>query len=550
MGRAKKMNTEPTYKPRGMFINRSLLQKNTAISTLDRMMTVRGYPIISDVTYFEGAQVIEHPAIISPVVNRQYDLYLLLEALHRGDPFVQAAVESLVVQTTQAGYRITFNPREWEKSDDVNMDARNKVVGFMHNWLDKLSFRSVLRATVRSLLIFGNAYIFLKRGGVPTGVPGRPRGNGMITELRVLHPAMIHVARKASGEVVAFVQRNTQSTAGWTKMLPKDVIHLKLEEVADRTYGVTFLESMLRDLKFQRDNEDNLRDLIEDYLIPLYHARLGLETPQGWRPATPESVDDFEVMWSQRASGQDLITDIGVQVEPLNPGRGNIDTKTILDQFQTNIQAPPGVPEELLTGRAMSTTQAAMIIKYEAMKKRCEYSHEIIIEAIENRLFIEGVKELLYSQVPDLYKNNDINLYLDYITNMPQFSFKIIETTNDKFDRLSNMVNAGGLTFNEYRIGVDRPALYETMTLADGTSINPYDYTLPILQIMVTNATGKAQVEATLTAQREKISNDRETQKKLPNTSTVTQSGKPKAKSAKTGRRPDRGKEANSEVDK
>jgi hypothetical protein len=266
--------------------------------------------IITHSEIYPGDGVMPHPTFLTEKLYVYEDMYLFCEKMYRTDPLVSAAVDHLVNFTIQSGYRILF---------ETNPEIAEKL----EFWLRWKHFLPLLEGHLRDLYLMGTSYIWLDFRQ-KTGKRGRPRLSNptTVTGWKVLHPAYMFVKKDEYGDVVGYIQRITALDKHWAFFKPEEIIHTNYRLIADRTYGTGLIETIIRDMHYERYSEYTLAEIFHEYLAPLFHIMCGLESAPGGgqRPASQDSIDSVRDYINSLAPNEDLVTDNSVKIDVLSPG--------------------------------------------------------------------------------------------------------------------------------------------------------------------------------------------------------------------------------------
>lgn len=496
---------------RSMFTNRRGLDRTSVLPYR------KGKPLATETEYIQG--VIPHYHISSRVLNIGTDIYEFMEWIYKSDPLVSSAVDHYTAFVVSSGYKVVIEQNE-------------KYGNRVDNWMRVNQIDDLIENIERCMCMFGDVYLW-KDYRKLTNTPGRPKKDdyGIITDMRIIHPKDMFVKQNEYGEVVGYLQRKSVLDKTYAFFNPNEIIHFKYKSIADKAYSSSLAEVMIRDLHYQRYAEHSLAEVFHDYISPLIHAKCGLDNAPGGgqRPASEKSIEKVEALLSSLQPNEDLVTDNSVQLEILSPGRSVGDYQPALEHFRTNALMGTGLPFWFF-GLTANITEASAVVMKEILEKHLKVHQNRISSAFEAHILPYVLLEILRLDLVELYieevgEEPDSYLIKDLIDEkalkiFPRLVWNPSESFSQRTDRLLRELNAGGLTYNEYRKESGRPPLDDPLA----------DLTLPLLEIK--------RMELQLQYQQ-KIRGIEADSKKVTesNSDTVDESGKPKAKSTDTHRR-------------
>lgn len=539
-------------------MNRGIRQKEKYYDLRIPNLRRKGKPLIEDPSSFASG-IVSHPRISTQVVLIQEDIYSFFEKVYLADPYVRQTIDTRRDYALQNDFGIYF---------PQNKDLAREV----EHWMRAHGFYLLLDNFVGSLLTFGNAFLWMDLERIRQGRSGRPSNNSpyVISDHRVVHPEYMFVQRSVDGDVKGYIQKKTKLDLGWAFFSPKEMLHVPYRPICDKTYGIGIIEAILRDLHFERLTENDLVEIIHDYVAPLYHVKCGFtNTRTGTiKPASQKSVNMVRDYLQSLGPQEDIVTDNTVEINVVGAGRQIGDTKPTLDHFKKNLLS--GLMPDIYFGSPEGTSQNVALVQQEKENMRTRYIQKIVSYNFETRvipyILLDIVKESIRD---DIYGNLDkypefrdispqqLNDYftVDRIKKIPIMYFKAIESEAEKHKRLREEYNSGKISLNEWR----KETFYEDISVPvyllgySGNGgigwilYNAAELPYIILQQLVAvhnslaGATvGSDEKKAEQDKQRvakQKLKGQRTPTKQNPATSTVDGSGQPVAKDVKTRRK-------------
>ncbi|MEM4462573.1 MAG: hypothetical protein QW695_06900, partial [Candidatus Bathyarchaeia archaeon] len=162
-----------------------------------------------------------------------------LERYYREDPIAHAAIDTYVELIVGVGYYTVAD------------DTRAKEV--VDRFAERIDMDNLLRESVRSMLIYGDAFI-------EKIYQGR-----CLTDLKLLPSKTMRVKRNEYGEVEAYIQ---EAKGRRIEFKPEEIIHLKYNPVGTSAYGLSLLHPVLDLLKAKRKAIDDMAKILSRYAAP------------------------------------------------------------------------------------------------------------------------------------------------------------------------------------------------------------------------------------------------------------------------------------------
>jgi len=224
-----------------------------------------------------------------------------------------------------------------------------------------------------------------------------------IVKLKLLPPEQMVVIRSVKGKVEAYVQQTATRNIIWGKVEGshsifntdkpylkvgelKDIIHYTFNRQAGDKYGQSLIEPAMRMLNVKFKVENDLPILIERYLAPLIHFKVGNEE----KPVTQSQLEDIRDKLKNIYADTEFVTDWTVESSVLGfENKGVFNIKDIMDVIDKDIMAAMGM-FPVLTGKTDSgDTKSAEV------QLRAEGRH---IKAIQRELKTEFEDKFIQAQ--------------------------------------------------------------------------------------------------------------------------------------------------------
>jgi len=306
--------------------------------------------------YFDAVDNIHEPEI-----DILADVHL---DMVRNDPVLSTAMDLTVDVTTANGYSFSGkNKRQIEDAQELFDEI--------------LDFDKVIDNVIYQLIIYGNAYMELRR----------TTGQG-IDEIHPLEPTEMAIQYDQHGRVIGYVQKpKGQKVKTEIKFKPEEVIYFRLKWVGSRVYSYSPLESIGRSF--------TTKILANDYLQALF-KHLPPRALHVLKAASREQREAYiaNLVRAKRNPNLDLVAIGDADVKLLTPdlGAGLIETlKFLREEVLMVTRVPPifvGLPDN-----SNRSSSESMSIPFETRVRKLQH---IIASQINRELMpqmgMPGVK--------------------------------------------------------------------------------------------------------------------------------------------------------------
>lgn len=202
-----------------------------------------------------------------------------LERFYREDPVAHAAVDTYVELIVGVGYYTVAEDRR----------AKEIVDGFS----EKVDMDGLLREAVRSMLIYGDAFIEKILDD-----------SGRLVDLKLLPSKTMRVKRNEYGEIEGYIQ---EAKGRRVEFKPGEIIHLKYNPVGSSAYGLSLLYPVVDLLRAKKKAVDDMARILSRYAAP----------KMIWRVENEASLRRLQAILESLQPDEDIILAGEVDYKPL-----------------------------------------------------------------------------------------------------------------------------------------------------------------------------------------------------------------------------------------
>ncbi len=246
-----------------------------------------------------------------------------------------------------------------------------------------------LARVCKCMLKHGNAYVEVVKDGEK------------IVRLKLLPPEQMVVVRLRTGKVLAYVQRTMSKNLVWgttdksnslfageNVVVGKvsDIVHYTFNRQAGDKYGTSLMQAALKMLAIRNHLVQNLPLLMDRYLAPLIHVKVGDEQ----NPPSDSLVQDIKDKLRNIYMDSELVTHYAISAEVLGfKDKGALDVKELFEIVDKDIMMAMGM-YPVLTGKAETGDT-----KSSEVQLRAESRH---IKSIQRELKTEFEDKFIVAQ--------------------------------------------------------------------------------------------------------------------------------------------------------
>lgn len=282
--------------------------------------------------------------------------YKLIWRAYLEEPIVRACVDITVDAIIGDGYIL-----KGKNESDVK---------FTKDFFKKINFQSFIQDVVMSLVIYGDAYIEKVRGK-----------DGVVQYLRTVDSSTVRIDYDEHGTPIKYIQRVNHRRVDF---YPDEMVHLSLNTIGARTYGISWLQSVLFTLQAKIAAQEFNTSYFRRPGLPrsLYISK-NLSDEQnkrviaGLRQATPQT--DIYL----NAGNGELTHSL------ISPNNQDMQFIELMNYLRQEIIAASGVPP-LFLGITEGANRANSQIQMEAWDRRKKKLRMMIQDAITVGLLTEA----------------------------------------------------------------------------------------------------------------------------------------------------------------
>jgi len=345
--------------------------------------------------------------------NEQKDIsiYEMYRNAYLRVPIVAAAIDTITSQTVQEFF--------FESADtDFTLQGpppvtktvvKKRKVSAIERFADEQNLQVFFNRVVKNMLIYGNSYVEVVSKG------------RRIEELKILDPITMDVVRKATGKVIAYIQRAGTTEIVWGDMNAKgvgsrakkvgsvkDIVHFKFNVIGSDKYGTSLIHRVLPIVDTKLDIERDMNVLIQRYVTPIIHAMVGDDN----HPASQSDVDSVTAKLEDIYADTEYVTShlvkmnvLGFQGKalPLEPLFSHVDM-----QIMTGMLVPP-----VLLGRSEGADRAIAEVQLRNFGRTINAIQRVLKVEFEDKIiknFFGGGVKLIWGTADERESQIDIDM--------------------------------------------------------------------------------------------------------------------------------------------
>lgn len=263
------------------------------------------------------------------------------------------------------------------------------------------SFETFLGEVVDQLLKYSNVFIVKARADVSKYAKGaRPLTDDeklrMVAGYYIIPTETVRIKRDAYNRPLSYAQQLDPQSLGnpmkkdmivWDA---EDVIHLYLDRKPGRMFGTPFCESTLDDVISLRSMEENILNLVDRELMPLYIYKVGNDSFPAKEGELDEAVTAIEML---KAEGG-LVAPGNHSVEVIGAEGNSLEIADYLAHFKERVAIGLGVSPHHLgmmgTSSNRSVTERLDLALYDKIKTYQGYLENALRIYVFNPILEEG----------------------------------------------------------------------------------------------------------------------------------------------------------------
>ena len=378
-----------------------------------------------------------------------FDLY---EALYKTEALVFRGINITAHHVMQPGFSIEGGDT---KSGELLTD-----------WSDFIGLDHLLHETVKSLLIWGNAYFEV--------IKDHDNEFGVV-DLKQIPPSTMYVYRTETGEVIGYIQvpktrrffngrgnflqtkqrlklprvkdladLKTEKKRGWKGQVKEaypgavpfdaeEIIHIKDNAMPGAEYGLSVIEPMMASLTIYQGMRLDIGVISRRYAAPKILWLIGDENT----PASDDMMDSFFEYLSVSNIGDDIVMPSWISFNVLGAGEVAMKMESYLQMLRDDVFAGLSVPEVLMGGNIKGTLASATI-QLESFSRRIVVIQRMLAHIARKTIF-------------PLVLGMDSELSRSEWTNIPSLTFRPMVTEEELMLRATNLYTNGIASREEVR---------------------------------------------------------------------------------------------------
>ncbi len=261
----------------------------------------------------------------------------------------------------------------------------------------KRPFNDFLIEAVDQLVKFSNVFIVESRGDIAPLYPGTLKTEDdrlPIAGYYIIPTETVRIKRNRNNIPLSYRQSliegmTWQGDANEPTWSADEVIHMYLDKKPGRPFGTPMIIGALDDVRSLRTIEENVLNLINNEINPIYKYKVGLPD----KPSTPEEVAQVAAEIEDLRTGGGLVMPERHDVEVVGSQGTALQVEGYLSAFKERLAVGMGMSPHhlgmLTEGGNRSVTDRLDIALYDKVKKIQRYVENMITQFIFNPLLRE-----------------------------------------------------------------------------------------------------------------------------------------------------------------
>lgn len=373
------------------------------------------------------------------------------------DPVARFCYTFFAQMTTAYGNRFDL-PLPLET--DLSEDQKNFIHFLESSWKDFVGFNQQQVIATFNLFAFGNYY-----AEIVFDDDSFEDGGWGIYKIKHIDPRTIYADRDESGRYVAYYQhpkalqiqpRSIKKSKLSTKLHPRQIIHIKLDDFLNSTYGISKTFSILDSIDMKVGAKGDTASIIKNRASPFLVWSIGSENMILSSKVLKEVYDLIDAQLGSNTDSDVFVPGL-VKVEAVGTD-GSDDAKNILpfiEFMNDEIGAVLGLPD-ILVGKSTASGESASA-KIEAFTRVLKNWQQFLATEFRNKLFCYFIKEPFVA-IRNENTNNVRRSFFDtyYISpkdyaEVPVIIPNTIESVADMRLRIGEMLDRGAMGVSEAR---------------------------------------------------------------------------------------------------
>ena len=308
-----------------------------------------------------------------------YDLAEIKRASET-DSYIKISLQKYSQLMFKAGYELNSD----NDAASEYIDTRFRIMSFSTG----IPMDILFNETAEDLFRYSNAFWVKSRidkifGGVAAkGVLDvKPVGGYFRVD-----PSTMKIKRDGAGRVTNYQQEVDGTTKSYKAT---DVVHFYLDKDAGAAFGKPRVIAAMEDVKLLRRIEGNVLALIYRFSIPLYHWKIGLDTP-GFQ-GTDKEITDMKYEIEKMTLDGSIVTNERTAISAIGAEGQALDASKYLTYFEKRVFAALGVSESQMGRGGAKQDADSMEAQQHNTVKHVQRVFAIFMENfVINELLLEG----------------------------------------------------------------------------------------------------------------------------------------------------------------
>jgi len=400
---------------------------------------------------------------------------LIYRNMVRNHPVIHAAIQTLVHLTLQKGYQWNCDPKAPKK--EIMEEDVYKIFNNLKCDFDLV----ILPQIVFDLITYGSAFVEnLFAGQVKKrDIADIKKGHGIISELdieddgelinlKALDPYYMRVSRDAYNNVLGFRQIIAYPPVAF---VPSKITHYRYQPTTvsyESAYGTSILQACVRIYRLLRACENDLYQSGHSIVkCPVIYKQ-----PRGEHGENPMGSINWAAIEAAEAARKvgDSILTYGADAEPMMP-QGSVIQGMVqfYDRLLEQLIIALGVPKPLL-GIPEGSSHTTAMTSWDQLIVKVQGIQQLVSSFTTWGIAIPGLLRMRDPKDPTGKKRKWT--YEEIMENLPTMNFEYlsIQDMSIESQRATAEWQAGGISRNEYRESIRRPAIEDetgTMFIED-----------------------------------------------------------------------------------
>lgn len=285
----------------------------------------------------------------------------------------------------------------------VNPEPRNYVVRRLGEmaWASQTPHDQLVEQTFTQLFSISNCVWVKKRSNELSSGAIRSHFNRAVDPVAayfVVDFDTLEIKSKRNGEVQKW--RQIDPVTGATKEFPSsDVIHFRTNQDPGYNVGFPELQPALDDFALLRRIEENVEDLIEANLFPMFHYKVGSDSlPEAWGPDGRKETDVVKDTIEYMPAGGIYVSDHRHSITAIGSEGRALRIDSYLTHFKNRALAAAGTSaldmgeSDGANRSTASTLSKGMLLDIEAMTKVFKRYYDFFVI---NEILLEGGYDIM-----------------------------------------------------------------------------------------------------------------------------------------------------------